>query len=283
MNITFLLRGLIIGFSIAAPVGPIGILCIRRTLAEGRLSGFISGLGAATADAIYGCIAGFGLTFVSDILVGQQTWLCLFGGLFLLYLGAKTFLARPSESPALTERSGLIAAYGSILALTLTNPLTILSFAAVFASLGIAETNGNYISASALVLGVFVGSGLWWLLLSTVAGALRSRLSTHALRWVNRISGIIITGFGLVALLNLIPTPRTRNNPQTRASFIGLAHEATGFARAAGPRSFDFPARTSVPANNGADRADTGTRTGGDMGKSITRRETPIRSWYSSQ
>jgi predicted secreted hydrolase/threonine/homoserine/homoserine lactone efflux protein len=242
MDITFLLRGLIIGFSIAAPVGPIGILCIRRTLAEGRLSGFVSGLGAATADAIYGCVAGFGLTFVSDVLVGQQTWLRLLGGLFLLYLGVKTFLAQPSESPASTEGGGLIAAYGSILALTLTNPLTILSFAAVFAGLGIAETDGNYVSASVLVLGVFVGSGLWWLLLSTVAGAFRSRFSTNALWWVNRIAGIIITSFGLVALLSLIPAQRNRNDPQVRASFVGLAREETGFARAAGPRSFDFPA-----------------------------------------
>jgi predicted secreted hydrolase/threonine/homoserine/homoserine lactone efflux protein len=242
MDITFLLRGLIIGFSIAAPVGPIGILCIRRTLAEGRLSGFVSGLGAATADAIYGCVAGFGLTFVSDVLVGQQTWLRLLGGLFLLYLGVKTFLAQPSESSASTEGGGLIAAYGSILVLTLTNPLTILSFAAVFAGLGIADTDGNYASASVLVLGVFVGSGLWWLLLSTVAGAFRSRLDAHTLRWVNRIAGIIIAGFGLVALLSLIPAQRNRNDPQVRASFVGLAREATGFARAAGPRSFDFPA-----------------------------------------
>ena len=105
MDISFLLHGLIIGFSIAAPVGPIGILCIRRTLAEGRLSGFVSGLGAATADAIYGCIAGFGLTFVSDVLVGQQTWLRLFGGLFLLYLGVKTFLAQRSRTGAVSRAS----------------------------------------------------------------------------------------------------------------------------------------------------------------------------------
>ena len=99
MNISFLLRGIVIGFSIAAPVGPIGVLCIRRTLAEGRLFGFASGLGAATADAIYGCIAGFGLTFISSLLIGQQMWIRLIGGLFLCYLGVRTLLAEPAERP----------------------------------------------------------------------------------------------------------------------------------------------------------------------------------------
>ena len=204
MDISFLLRGLVIGFSIAAPVGPIGVLCIRRTLAEGRVSGLVSGLGAATADAIYGCIAGFGLTFISSILVSQQVWLRLIGGVFLCYLGLKTFLARPAEEAASAEGRGLIGAYVSTFFLTLTNPMTILSFAVIFAGLGLGSASGNYISAGLLVSGVFIGSALWWLMLSAGVGLLRTRFSLQRLRWVNRISGIIITGFGLIALLSVI-------------------------------------------------------------------------------
>jgi predicted secreted hydrolase/threonine/homoserine/homoserine lactone efflux protein len=234
-----LLKGIAIGFSIAAPVGPIGVLCIRRTLSEGRASGFISGLGAATADAIYGCIAGFGLTFISSFLIGQQVWIRLIGGLFLCYLGIRTLLASPGEETALAGKSDIVGAYGSTLLLTLTNPLTILSFAAIFAGLGIADTGGDYGAAMTLVLGVFVGSGLWWLLLSGIAGALRTRFNTRALLWINRISGIVILAFGLIALSSLIFG--NRGESQVQSSFAGLSGEATGFARATGPRTFDFP------------------------------------------
>jgi len=202
VNLSLLARGLIIGFSIAAPVGPIGVLCIRRTLAEGWASGLVSGLGAASADAIYGCIAGFGLTFISGFLVSQQLWLRLVGGIFLCYLGIRTLASRPADSDAApAPATGLGRAYLSIFALTLTNPITILSFAAVFASLGVAESGGDYLSASVLVLGVFVGSALWWLLLSSAVGVFRTKFTPRAMRWVNRLSGAIILGFGLYALL----------------------------------------------------------------------------------
>ncbi len=200
----FLLRGILIGFSIAAPVGPIGVLCIRRTLAEGRATGFVSGLGAATADAIYGCIAGFGLTLVTRFLMDQQVWLRLFGGAFLCYLGLKTVLSRPAKQAASAKGSGLAGAYGSTFLLTLTNPMTILSFAAVFAGLGLASAGGSYASAGILVLGVFTGSALWWLMLSGGVSLLRSKFDARGLEWVNRISGVIITGFGVVALLSLM-------------------------------------------------------------------------------
>jgi threonine/homoserine/homoserine lactone efflux protein len=197
----FLLKGLIIGFSIAAPVGPIGVLCIRRTLTEGRASGLVSGLGAATADGIYGCIAGFGVAFISNFLVSQQVWLRLIGGLFLCYLGLKTWLAKPIEQAALPKGNGLIGAYASTFFLTITNPMTIISFAAIFAGLGLASTSRNYISAGGLVLGVFIGSALWWFFLSNLVGLFRAKFNTNGLEWVNRISGVIITGFGLFALL----------------------------------------------------------------------------------
>ena len=197
----FFLRGLLIGFSIAAPVGPIGVLCIRRTLAEGRSAGLVSGLGAATADAFYGSLAGFGLTLVADFLVSQQTWLRLVGGLFLLYLGVKTFLSQPASEPgqpAGAKTRGLWGAYLSTLLLTLTNPLTILSFAAIFAGLGLADTGGNSLSAVLLVLGVFCGSASWWLLLSGGVGLLRGRLTPRILQWVNRLAGAVIVVFGIL-------------------------------------------------------------------------------------
>lgn len=194
--------GLIIGLAIAAPVGPIGVLCIRRTLAEGRASGFVSGLGAATADATYGAVAAFGLTLVTDFLLGEASWLRLVGGAFLLYLGVKTFLSRPAEKPAEARNGGLYKAYASTLFLTLTNPTTILSFVAIFAGMGVGATHGGF-SAALLVLGVFLGSAAWWLVLSGMVGLLRSKLSAGGLKWINRASGVVIATFGVLALSGL--------------------------------------------------------------------------------
>jgi len=200
MDIVFLAKGLIIGFSIAAPVGPIGVLCIRRTLAQGQAFGLISGLGAATADAIYGLIAGFSLTFISSILVSHQLELHLIGGLFLCYLGITTFLSKPADSAATATGKGMMGAYTSTLFLTLTNPLTILSFTAIFAGLGVASYEKNYLNSAALVCGVFLGSALWWLLLSIGVSVFRSKFQQHSLVLVNKISGLIIIAFGIVAI-----------------------------------------------------------------------------------
>jgi threonine/homoserine/homoserine lactone efflux protein len=194
------LRGLLIGFSIAAPVGPIGVLCIRRTLAEGRLTGFLSGLGAASADMLYGAVAAFGLTAVQDLLVGQQVWLRLIGGLFLLYLGIKTYFSKPAEQAAAVKGLSHSSAYLSTFFLTLTNPVTILAFVAIFAGLRLGETNGDYASAALIVLGVFLGSAAWWLTLSAGVGLLRSKFTSTTLVWVNRLAGLVITTFGILAL-----------------------------------------------------------------------------------
>jgi threonine/homoserine/homoserine lactone efflux protein len=204
MAILFMLKGIVIGFSIAAPVGPIGVLCIRRTLSNGRASGLISGLGAATADAIYGSIAGFGLTFISNFLVSQEVWLRLIGGVFLCYLGTKTFLSRASEPQGTAKKIGFLGDYASTFLLTLTNPLTIISFAAVFAGLGLGTSPGDYLSAVFLVSGVFFGSVLWWFLLSGGIGLFRVKFPLSGLQWVNRFSGAIIALFGLIALVSLL-------------------------------------------------------------------------------
>jgi threonine/homoserine/homoserine lactone efflux protein len=203
-EIHYLIKGLIIGLSISVPVGPIGILCIRRTLTQGRMVGFLSGLGAATADALYGAIAGFGLTFLVNFLIGKQIWLRLIGGGLLCILGAKTFLSKPAEQGASVEGNSPWNAYLSTFFLTLTNPMTILFFTAVFAGLGVGSMGDHYLSAGILVLGVFIGSAMWWLVLGSFTGLLQGLLNVRRLQWLNRISGLIIMGFGLFAFLGLL-------------------------------------------------------------------------------
>jgi threonine/homoserine/homoserine lactone efflux protein len=203
MELGTLARGLLIGLSIAAPVGPIGVLCIRRTLAEGRLAGLATGLGAATADACYGVVAGFGLTVITRLLLAQEFWIGLIGGVFLCYLGLKTFFSAPAERAATGGGHTWARAYTSALALTLTNPLTILSFVAIFAGLGAGTAGGGTATALLLVLGVLLGSALWWLLLTGVVGLARSRVTPERLRWVNRLSGVVLLAFGAVALVGL--------------------------------------------------------------------------------
>ncbi|WP_413166094.1 LysE family translocator [Capilliphycus salinus ALCB114379] len=198
MEMSFFFKGLLVGFSIAAPVGPIGVLCIRRSLTYGKMTGFVSGLGAATADAMYGCIAGFGLSFISNFLVAQQIWFKIIGGLFLGYLGLKTFLEKPAKEAAKsTENFGVFA---STFFLTITNPMTILSFLAIFAGLGLATAN-HYFDAVILVLGVFLGSASWWLLLASGVSLFREKFSDRILQAVNQVSGIIILAFGIIALV----------------------------------------------------------------------------------
>ena len=198
-NFIIFTRGLIIGISIAAPVGPIGVLCIRRTLAEGKLIGFLSGMGAATADMLYGAIAAFGLTVITDLLVENTFWLHILGGGFLLYLGIKTFFEKPANHAAIAVQGGYFGAYLSTFFLTITNPMTILSFAAIFAgTMFIGNTN----SPIMLVAGVFTGSATWWLTLSFGVGLMRDRLNQNIMIWINRVSGAVIITFGIIAIIS---------------------------------------------------------------------------------
>ncbi|WP_125152374.1 LysE family translocator [Clostridium rectalis] len=199
---TALIKGIIIGFSIAAPVGAIGVLCIRRTLAYGWECGFFSGLGAATADAIYGSIAALGITVISDFLIKQVFWLQFIGGIFLLYLGIKTFLSKPREDHN-SEVPKVTNVYVSTLFLTITNPMTIVSFTGIFAGVGIASTN-NYKHSMLLVLGVFLGSVLWWVILSTSISIFRNKIGFRILNLINKISGIIIIVFAMVCFTKII-------------------------------------------------------------------------------
>jgi threonine/homoserine/homoserine lactone efflux protein len=204
MEPMYFLKGVILGFSIAAPVGPIGILCMKRTLEQGRKVGFISGLGAAAADAIYGLIAGFGLVAITNYLIGQQFWIQLIGGLFLCYLGFKTIILKASHTTVTAQRNNLAGAFLSVFFLTLTNPMTILSFMAIFAGLGISNTEGHAGSALILVVGIFSGSALWWGILSSGIGLVKHRFKTNTLTMINRLSGAIILMFGAFALYGLL-------------------------------------------------------------------------------
>ncbi len=203
MEATFFLKGVLVGFAMAVLIGPIGVMCIRKTLTEGRLRGLIIGLGAATADFLYGCVAAFGLTVISSALVSQRIWIRLVGGALLLFLGIRTFRAKPSDPKYHIHSSGILASYLYTVFLTLTNPLTIFAFIAVFAALGLGGEVINF-SGSALVLGVFTGSCLWFLSLSSIVILFRAKFDMVGLRWANRIAGILITISGVVAIASLL-------------------------------------------------------------------------------
>jgi threonine/homoserine/homoserine lactone efflux protein len=213
LGISFLLKGLLIGLSIAAPLGPIGVLCITRTVAEGPRLGFICGLGAATADALYALAGTVALSAIAQWVVEDRITLRVIGGIFLVYLGARTFMRPIAVLPSPGRISALLppgahAAFMSTFLLTLANPVTLLGFAAMFAGLGVAPVGliGSANSAAAaLVLGVFLGSALWWLALSSLIGQLRRYIGPPILTVINRISGTILTAFGLYAFAALLP------------------------------------------------------------------------------
>lgn len=205
MDPAFALRGFILGFTIAAAVGPISLLVIRRTVAEGRVYGLVSGLGVATADATYGAVAAFGLSAITDVLVNARWVLGLVGGAFLLWLAWQTIRANPTEAASVTaRRRGYPGAYLSILGLTLANPMTILSFAALFAGLGV--TGGATGDAALVVVGVLLGSTTWWVVLTTVIGTLRTRLTSAWIHRINVGSGLVIGAFAIASIAAVLTT-----------------------------------------------------------------------------
>jgi len=200
----FFWKGFALGFAIAAPVGPIGILCIRKTLQFGKISGLCSGLGAAAADTLYGSLAAFGLTFLSSQLLAWGHWLKLIGGFFLLFLSYRSFRAKPQEPEQRLHHMSLLKDFIGTFFLTLTNPLTFLCYLAVFAAMGLTDVADNSFSSVFLVIGVFVGSAFWWLILSEGVGLFRHKLSKNTMIWINRTAGIIIGAFGIWSLTTLV-------------------------------------------------------------------------------
>lgn len=200
MEFPHFVRGLLVGIALAAPVGPVGILCIRRALADGRHAAFVAGLGAACADAFYGAVAVLGLTVVSQFLSSYALPLRLIGGVFMIVLGLHVFRQPPPEETDPVTGPGLIRDFVSSFLITMTNPATILAAMGVFAAIG-ALDKGQPGDPRLVIAGVFAGSSLWWLFLSTMAGAARNRFTPAGLRRLNRLSGSVLALFGVVILI----------------------------------------------------------------------------------
>ena len=193
-------RALVIGFLVAAPVGAMALLCIERTLSRGRASGYATGAGIATADALYASIAAFGLTALTGALTGAQGWVRLVGGAFLVYLGVRAMLSKPGRCADDGAAVPLFGVYSSAVGLTLANPQTIIAFAGIFAGAGLVVAGGGWAMPAITVAGVFAGSLGWWLVLVTVAGVLRERVGERMLLWVTRVSGVAIAVLGVSAM-----------------------------------------------------------------------------------
>jgi len=202
MNFIFLLEGIAIGFSLAAPVGPVGVLCIRRTLAYGSKRGLIVGLSAACADMLYGIVAAFGVTLISNFITHEQQWIRLVGGVLLLILGYRTFHSHASTDTPINGTNGHhIRAFISTFLLTLTNPMTLFAFAAVFAGIGLDKIIGDNWSGTFLVSGVFLGSVSWFALLTALVHFFREKITANGLALVNKIAGTLLILFGAFAVL----------------------------------------------------------------------------------
>jgi threonine/homoserine/homoserine lactone efflux protein len=205
MLLVFFLKGIVVGAVIAVPVGPVGILCVRRTIFDGRLAGLVSGLGAATADALFGVVAAFGLTFVSNWLTGWEDWLCAAGGVYLLYSSGSALLSKPQDKIAeQSDPESLFRDFASAFALTGTNPVTILVFLAIFTALGLGGTQATLLRAAILVLGVWTGSFLWWLAMTLGIGTFRRSIEPRHLAWISRVSGIILFATGAALLVTVV-------------------------------------------------------------------------------
>jgi threonine/homoserine/homoserine lactone efflux protein len=207
-----LVKGLIVGFCLAAPVGPIAAICVQRTISKSWLSGVLSGMGAAVADALYGAVAAFGATIISEFLITERQWLQRVGGVILILLGLRLLLWTKLEERRKgngAQNGGLLGDFVSTLILTLTNPMTFVAFAAIFTTMGIGAVRGQPILTAELVGGVFLGSALWWLILCGGAYLVRHHFDFRKLTTINRATGVFVIAVGLVYLL----LPTTPDNP----------------------------------------------------------------------
>jgi threonine/homoserine/homoserine lactone efflux protein len=203
MLATVLFKGAIIGFSLAAPIGPVGMMCIRRTLAHGHLRGFVSGLGAATADSVYAIVAAFGITLISNFIVQHEYSIRLVGGILLLILGLRTLLVHPEETAPKNGLNGHASAFVTMFLLTFTNPMTLFAFAVVFAGIGAGSVVTDTLTAGFLVAGVFLGSALWFLFITSAVHFYKDKFKLWGLKVVNIIAGSFVLLCGIVILISL--------------------------------------------------------------------------------
>jgi threonine/homoserine/homoserine lactone efflux protein len=199
-SLTLLAKGMLAGLAISVPVGPVNVLCVSRTLTKGRAAGLMSGFGAATADAFYGSIAGFSISFVIRFLIREEHWIRMWGGILLMAIGLAYYFKPPHQLGKENGASSNQANYISTLLLTLTNPTSVLSFLAILAALGLGRHEAWSLT-SRLVLGIFCGSMLWWTVLVSAVDRFRDRFHSGAMLWMNRIAGIAIGGFGAFTFL----------------------------------------------------------------------------------
>jgi len=211
MPLFHVFQGILIGLVVAVPVGPLGLLCINRSLMLGALAGLASGLGVASADALAAGIAALGISLVSDFLVEYQILLRLIGGMFLCVLGYRIYRTEPAVKVPTISTNGLLGAYATTFFLTFSNPVTILSFVAIYAGWHVPTLHGHYLPAALLMTGVFMGSGLWWVLLFIGLTLFRLNISHGFLGWIHRVSGAVIVGFGVIVLLSVSPLTQALN------------------------------------------------------------------------
>ena len=203
--ILIFLKGLVAGLFIAAPVGPVAVLCVKRAMYYGAWGGLAAGLGAAIADAFFGAVAGFGVAVVADWLIEHEDPIRFFGGIILIGLGLSLLLSRRQAPDRAVSRMGLFGTFFTTFMLTLTNPITILSFLTVFASLGLASAQLDYALAGILVAGVFIGSAVWWIAISAIVVLARGRIGFEWMPVIKRWSGVLIIGFGVYAITSAVP------------------------------------------------------------------------------
>ena len=205
MEVEFLLKGLVVGFLASVPLGPVGVLCIQRTINKGKLSGMFSGMGSATVDAFFALVAALGLTYIINFIEEQQFYIQLIGGVVLIIVGARIFYANPIKQIRRHRRrkNKIIEDYFSVLLLTLSNPVAIFLFVAAFAGIGIVSSSDSKLDSFFIVAGVFLGAMLWWLTLTFFVDLFRKRFRLKQLWWINKIAGIIVVVFGVAAMLSV--------------------------------------------------------------------------------
>jgi threonine/homoserine/homoserine lactone efflux protein len=206
MDVSLFVQGIIIGLTLAAPVGPLALICIQRTVTEGRLHGIFSGIGVATADSFYAAVTFLGLTVISGLIIAQQYLFRFLAGVVLILIGIRVFLSIPSAISAKTEHETYLKDYLSMVALAIANPLTLVFFVVILPGYGVVIHGTSFLSAAEFVAGVFFGSTVWWVVLCGSIGSVRSRLSGKNLGLINRVSGLLISCFGAGMLILLVIT-----------------------------------------------------------------------------